>query len=111
MLTSTNPKIFAREHHNPAEIPPIHAHEQQRPTRCAIYTRVSTDQQAEVEFNSCEAQEDRIRSFIASQQGFTVANVYSDPGFSGATMDRPRPPPACPRHRGGPPGYGRHLQN
>ncbi|MBK8870243.1 MAG: recombinase family protein [Elusimicrobia bacterium] len=58
-------------------------------TRCAIYTRVSTDRQAEVEFNSCEAQEDRIRSFIASQEGFEVAQVYSDPGFTGANMNRP----------------------
>ncbi|MBK6879270.1 MAG: recombinase family protein [Elusimicrobia bacterium] len=54
-------------------------------TRCAIYTRVSTDQQAEVEFNSCEAQEDRIRSFIDSQEGYTVAQVYLDPGYSGRT--------------------------
>jgi len=34
---------------------------------CAIYTRVSTDNQAEKEFSSCEAQEQKIRSFIASQ--------------------------------------------
>ncbi|MBK7573656.1 MAG: recombinase family protein [Elusimicrobia bacterium] len=58
-------------------------------TRCAIYTRVSTDQQAEVEFNSCEAQEDRIRSFIDSQEGYTVAQVYLDPGYSGANTNRP----------------------
>ena len=58
-------------------------------TRCAIYTRVSTDQQAEVEFNSCDAQEDRIRSFITSQEGFSVAQVYSDPGFTGANTARP----------------------
>jgi site-specific DNA recombinase len=62
---------------------------QKKITRCAIYTRVSTDRQAEVEFNSCEAQEDRIRSFIASQEGFEVAHVYSDPGFTGANMNRP----------------------
>ena len=35
--------------------------------RCAIYTRVSTDMQVEREFNSCEAQEEKIRSFINSQ--------------------------------------------
>jgi hypothetical protein len=57
---------------------------QKKTTRCAIYTRVSTDQQMEVQFNSCEAQEDRIRSFIASQEGFVLAKVYSDPGFTGA---------------------------
>jgi len=33
----------------------------------AIYTRVSTDNQAEKEFSSCEAQEEKIRSFIKSQ--------------------------------------------
>jgi site-specific DNA recombinase len=56
---------------------------------CAIYTRVSTDMQAEVEFNSCEAQEQRIRAFIASQEGFKVFKVYTDAGFSGANLDRP----------------------
>ena len=39
----------------------------QEKLRCAIYTRVSTDNQTEVEFNSCEAQEEKIRSFIKSQ--------------------------------------------
>ena len=57
--------------------------------KAAIYTRVSTDNQAEVEFNSCEAQEIKIRSFIASQNDIDVYKVYSDPGFSGATTDRP----------------------
>ena len=61
----------------------------QTSTRCAIYCRVSTDQQAEVEFNSCEAQEDRIRSFIASQENHIVAQVFSDPGYTGANTDRP----------------------
>ena len=34
--------------------------------KCAVYTRVSTDSQAEVEFNSCEAQVVRIKSFISA---------------------------------------------
>ena len=34
---------------------------------CAVYTRVSTSMQAEVEYNSCEAQRDRIMSYIKSQ--------------------------------------------
>jgi len=34
---------------------------------CAIYTRVPTDTQTEKEFSSCEAQEEKIRSFIKSQ--------------------------------------------
>ncbi len=57
--------------------------------RCAIYTRVSTDNQAEVEFNSCEAQETKIRSFISSQECMKVFKVYSDPGFTGANLNRP----------------------
>ena len=57
--------------------------------RVAIYTRVSTDNQAEVEFNSCEAQEAKIKSFISSQDGMEIYKVYSDPGFTGANLDRP----------------------
>ncbi|MFH1379361.1 MAG: recombinase family protein, partial [bacterium] len=57
--------------------------------QCAIYTRVSTDSQAEVEFNSCEAQQERIKSFIKSQETFKLYKIYNDPGFTGAHMDRP----------------------
>lgn len=61
----------------------------QEKTNCAIYTRVSTDNQAEVEFNSCQAQEEKIKSFIKSQENFLVFKVYSDAGFSGANLERP----------------------
>ena len=56
---------------------------------CAVYTRVSTDNQAEKEFSSCEAQEQKIRSFIASQNDWQVLKIYNDAGFSGASMERP----------------------
>ena len=56
---------------------------------CAIYTRVSTDNQAEKEFSSCEAQEQKIRSFIASQNDWRVFKIYNDAGFSGAILERP----------------------
>jgi len=56
---------------------------------CVIYTRVSTDSQAEKEFSSCEAQEEKIRSFVASQNNWQVVKVYSDAGYSGATLERP----------------------
>ena len=56
---------------------------------CAIYTKVSTDNQAEVEFNSCESQEEKIVSFIKSQDNWKVFNVYSDAGFTGANLNRP----------------------
>jgi len=55
----------------------------------AIYTRISTDNQAEKEFSSCEVQEQKIRSFIASQNNWQVFKVYSDGGYSGATTERP----------------------
>ena len=57
--------------------------------RCAVYTRVSTDNQAEVEFNSCEAQEAKIKSFISSQENMEIFKVYSDAGFTGANVNRP----------------------
>ena len=57
--------------------------------KAAIYTRVSTDVQAEVEFNSCETQESKIRSFIASQDKMDIYKVYSDQGYTGANTDRP----------------------
>jgi site-specific DNA recombinase len=55
----------------------------------AIYTRVSTDNQAEKEYNSCEAQEEKIKAYIKSQEGLKLYKVYSDPGFSGASLERP----------------------
>jgi site-specific DNA recombinase len=58
-------------------------------TKCAIYTRVSTDNQVEVEFNSCEAQKEKILSFIKSQENMEALRIYSDPGFTGANTNRP----------------------
>lgn len=57
--------------------------------KCVIYTRVSTDNQAEVEFSSCEAQDQKIRSFVASQNDWNIVKVYSDAGFSGSSLERP----------------------
>ena len=63
--------------------------QEKKVVRCAIYTRVSTDGQADVEFNSCDSQEVRIRSYISSQEGMEIFKVYSDQGYSGANLDRP----------------------
>jgi len=57
--------------------------------QCAIYTRVSTDLQAEKEFSSCESQEEKIQSFIQSQNNWQIFRVYSDAGYSGANLNRP----------------------
>ena len=51
--------------------------------KCAVYTRVSTDNQAEKEFNSCEAQQNKIKSFIKSQENMVVHDFYTDAGFTG----------------------------
>ena len=56
---------------------------------CAIYTRVSTDMQAEKEFSSCEAQEEKIKSFVQSQDNWQIFKVYSDAGYTGANTNRP----------------------
>jgi len=57
---------------------------------CAIYTRVSTDNQAaEKEFSSCKAQEEKIKAFVKSQNNWEVFKVYSDAGYTGANLDRP----------------------
>ncbi len=60
-----------------------------RHMKCAIYTRVSTDNQVEAEFNSGESQELKIKSFINSQENMEIFQVYPDPGFAGANLNRP----------------------
>jgi len=40
--------------------------------KCAIYIRFSTDMQAEMEFNSCEVQKEKIRLFIRSQNKIKI---------------------------------------
>jgi DNA invertase Pin-like site-specific DNA recombinase len=60
--------------------------------RCAIYTRKSSEEGLEQEFNSLQAQREACEAFIASQQqeGWVCQRAaYDDGGFSGATMDRP----------------------
>lgn len=60
--------------------------------RCAVYTRKSTDEGLEQEFNSLHAQREACEAFITSQrhEGWQVLSThYDDGGFSGGTMDRP----------------------
>src|SRR5665213_3716160 len=63
-----------------------------QPVRCAIYTRVSTDQGLEQDFNSLDAQYDPSQDYIRSQAhaGWTLSRTkYDDGGFSGGNTDRP----------------------
>jgi site-specific DNA recombinase len=60
--------------------------------RCAIYTRVSTDQGLEQDFNSLDAQYEASQAYIRSQAhaGWTLVRTkYDDGGFSGGNTDRP----------------------
>ncbi|MCC7406891.1 MAG: recombinase family protein [Phycisphaeraceae bacterium] len=60
--------------------------------RCAIYTRKSTEENLELDFNSLDAQREAAEAYIASQKhaGWTcLADRYDDGGFSGGTVDRP----------------------
>ncbi|MGB3806562.1 MAG: recombinase family protein [Erythrobacter sp.] len=60
--------------------------------RCAIYTRKSTEDGLEQEFNSLDAQREACSAFILSQasEGWeAVDTVYSDGGFSGGSIERP----------------------
>jgi site-specific DNA recombinase len=61
-------------------------------TRCAIYTRKSTEEGLEQEFNSLDAQREAAEAYIASQkhEGWTcLPDAYDDGGFTGGNMDRP----------------------
>ena len=60
--------------------------------RCAIYTRVSTDQGLDQEFNSLDAQYDASEAYIRSQAhaGWAlIRSRYDDGGFSGGSTERP----------------------
>jgi site-specific DNA recombinase len=60
--------------------------------RCAVYTRKSSEEGLEMEYNSLDAQRDSCEAFIASQKSegwMLVPDRYDDGGISGATMDRP----------------------
>src|ERR1700730_17484526 len=63
-----------------------------RALRCAVYTRKSSEEGLEQEFNSLHAQREACEAYIKSQrhEGWTcLAQHYDDGGLSGATMGRP----------------------
>lgn len=60
--------------------------------RCAVYTRVSSDERLDQSFNSIDAQKEAGHAFIKSQnhEGWVaLSDDYDDGGFSGGNMDRP----------------------
>jgi site-specific DNA recombinase len=67
-----------------------------RPTlpvvRCAVYTRKSTEEGLQQEFNSLDAQRESTEAFVKSQVGegwSLLPDRYDDGGFTGGNMDRP----------------------
>jgi DNA invertase Pin-like site-specific DNA recombinase len=63
-----------------------------RKVRCAVYTRKSSEEGLEQEFNSLDAQREACEAYIASQKAMgwlLVPDRYDDGGVSGGTLDRP----------------------
>ena len=59
--------------------------------RCAIYTRVSTDEQARLEYSSLETQAEICEHYVQvhREEGWSVTGVYEDAGLSGKDLRRP----------------------
>jgi hypothetical protein len=67
-----------------------------RLTRCAVYTRKSTEHNLDLAFTSLDAQRDACEAYIRSQAGEgwrLLPDHYDDGGLSGASLDRQ---PRCP---------------
>ncbi len=63
-----------------------------RKLRCAVYTRKSTEEGLEMEFNSLDAQREACEAYITSQRAegwILVKDRYDDGGVSGGTLERP----------------------
>ncbi len=63
-----------------------------RKLRCAVYTRKSSEEGLEQEFNSLHAQREACEAYVASQRSegwVLVRDQYDDGGLSGGTLDRP----------------------
>jgi len=62
------------------------------PVRCAIYTRKSTEEGLDQDFNSLDAQREAADAYVHSQAhaGWTALSIrYDDGGYSGSNLDRP----------------------
>jgi len=63
-----------------------------RRLRCAVYTRKSSEEGLDMEFNSLDAQRESCEAYVASQRAegwVCMRERYDDGGFSGGTLDRP----------------------
>jgi DNA invertase Pin-like site-specific DNA recombinase len=63
-----------------------------RKLRCAVYTRKSSEEGLDMDFNSLDAQREACEAYVASQRAegwLLVPDRYDDGGFSGGTLERP----------------------
>jgi site-specific DNA recombinase len=63
-----------------------------RKLRCAVYTRKSSEEGLEQEFNSLDAQREACENYVASQKAegwLLLGDRYDDGGYSGGTLNRP----------------------
>ena len=63
-----------------------------RKLRCAVYTRKSSEEGLEQEFNSLDAQREACEAYVASQRSegwVLIRDQYDDGGISGGTLERP----------------------
>ena len=82
--------------------------------RCAVYTRKSTEEGLEQEFNTLDAQREACAAYVQSQRHegwMLVPSRYDDGGFSGGNMERPALQAAAGRRRGGQGRRHRRLQD
>jgi DNA invertase Pin-like site-specific DNA recombinase len=71
---------------------PSGAHRASAGLRCAVYTRKSSEEGLEQDFNSLHAQREACEAYVSSQrrEGWVLLpEMYDDGGFSGGTMERP----------------------
>ena len=85
-----------------------------RKLRCAVYTRKSSEEGLEQEFNSLHAQREACEAYIASQRSegwVLVRDQYDDGGISGGTLERPGLKQAARGRRGRLGRRGRRVQD
>lgn len=78
--------------HAPSTVGSSDSRASPRPVRCAIYTRKSSEDGLDQEFNSLDAQRESAEAYISSQKGsgwVALADRYDDGGYSGGNTDRP----------------------
>ncbi|MEO5376049.1 MAG: recombinase family protein, partial [Alphaproteobacteria bacterium] len=76
----------------PARAVSSHPDERAGRVSCAVYTRKSSEEGLEMEFNSLDAQREACEAFVASQKAegwLLVPDRYDDGGISGGTLERP----------------------